>query len=243
MTLLETKNLKKYFGGVKAVDDVSISVDAGEIVGIVGPNGAGKTTLINLISGYLPVTDGKIIFDSTDITNANIFDRVNMGIVRSWQIPQLFESMTVYESIILSIFVRKRKLYSMFKTDRFDDYLEEVAELSSLMNLDIRKRVGELSEGERKLLDVASAFALNTRLLLLDEPTSGVSSEEKFQVMELMIKTAKDRGTTLIVIEHDMDIVKEFFPRIIVMNEGKILSDGSPSDILKEEKVRHLLGE
>ncbi|MEM1770316.1 MAG: ATP-binding cassette domain-containing protein, partial [Nitrososphaerota archaeon] len=204
--LLVVENLKKYFGGIKAVDNVSFTVKKKELVSIIGPNGAGKTTLVNLISGYLYPTDGKIIYNGIDIKNKTIFSRIRMGIIRSWQIPQLFESFTVREAIASSIFSRERKLYNIWRSaEYFKDYFQEADEIASLFNLNKDKSVKELSEGERKLLDIALSFSLRPQLLILDEPTSGVSAEEKFAIMNTIIETMLKEGVTLIAVEHDLE--------------------------------------
>jgi branched-chain amino acid transport system ATP-binding protein len=237
-------NLKKYFGGVKAVDGISFEVSKGEKIGIAGPNGAGKTTLINLISGYLFPSEGKIIYENKNIENMPIIKRVEMGIVRSWQLPQLPESFTVREAIITSILARKRKLYSIWKnvTD-FNDIIQEAIELSSLFNLKETKLVKELSEGERKLLDVVLSFALQPKILLLDEPTSGVSSEEKFDIMDNILRVSSEKKIATIVIEHDLQVLQKYFPRLIFMSEGRIVVDGPADIIFKNERVKEMLGE
>jgi len=241
--LLEVRNLKKYFAGVKAVDDVSFGVSKGEKIGIAGPNGAGKTTLINLISGYLLPTSGKIIYENRDIENVPLIKRVNMGIVRSWQLPQLFENFTVKEAIITSILVRKRKLYNIWKkVEGLNDIAQEALEISSLFNLEETKLVRELSEGERKSLDVALSFALQPKLLLLDEPTSGVSSEEKFDIMDNVLRIVSEKNITTLVIEHDLQILQKYFPRLMFMSEGKIIVDGPAATVFKDERVREMLG-
>jgi branched-chain amino acid transport system ATP-binding protein len=240
--LLEVKNLKKYFGGVKAVDDISFKVSRGEKIGIAGPNGAGKTTLINLISGYLLPTDGKIVYENKNIVNIPLIERVSMGIVRSWQLPQLFESFTVEEAIITSILVRKGKLYNIWKNvEALSDIIQEAIELSSLFSLGETKLVKELSEGERKLLDVALSFALQPKVLLLDEPTSGVSSEEKFDIMDNVLRIVSEKNITTLVIEHDLQILQKYFPRLMFMSEGKIIADGPAETVFKDERVREML--
>jgi branched-chain amino acid transport system ATP-binding protein len=240
--LLEVKNLKKYFGGVKAVDDISFKVSRGEKIGIAGPNGAGKTTLINLISGYLLPTDGKIVYENKNIVNIPLIERVSMGIVRSWQLPQLFESFTIKEAIITSILVRKGKLYNIWKNvEALSDIIQEAIELSSLFSLGETKLVKELSEGERKLLDVALSFALQPKVLLLDEPTSGVSSEEKFDIMDNVLRIVSEKNITTLVIEHDLQILQKYFPRLMFMSEGKIIADGPAETVFKDERVREML--
>jgi branched-chain amino acid transport system ATP-binding protein len=243
--MLKVKELKKYFGEVKAVDGVSFTIEKGEKVAILGPNGAGKTTLINLISGYLYPDIGTLIYHGKNIEYIPMHKRIKMGIVRTWQIPQLFEGLTVRESILVSMLSRNNYSYNIWKNiATLKNELQEADEIVSLFNLKGEKFVKELSEGERKLLDVALAFSLQPKLLLLDEPTSGVSTEEKFHVMETIVKLASKKDITLLVIEHDMDIVNKFLPRAIIMHEGKILADGLTQNIFKEiEILKYLVGE
>jgi len=243
--LVEVKDLVKYYGDRLAVDNISFEVGRGEILGFLGPNGAGKSTLINLISGYILPTDGKIIYQGKSVEKTSMIKRVQMGIVRSWQIPQLFESLTVKEALITSILSRTKKIYNMWKdTSKYiqKQVIQEVSELCSSFNLRETKPVKELSEGERKLLDVALSFSLQPKLLLLDEPTSGVSSYEKFYIIDMILRVALEKKTTVIVVEHDIEVVQKYFPRIIFKNEGKILYDGSFDTLMGEESLKYLLG-
>jgi len=201
---VRTENLVKVYRGREAVEalrGINLSVKKGELFTLLGPNGAGKTTFLRIICGYLYPTDGKIIYNGIDIKNKTIFSRIRMGIIRSWQIPQLFESFTVREAIASSIFSRERKLYNIWRSaEYFKDYFQEADEIASLFNLNKDKSVKELSEGERKLLDIALSFSLRPQLLILDEPTSGVSAEEKFAIMNTIIETMLKEGVTLIAV-------------------------------------------
>ncbi|MGC8949126.1 MAG: ABC transporter ATP-binding protein [Thermoprotei archaeon] len=242
--MLQVKDLKKFFGGVKAVNGVSFGVRKEEQIAIVGPNGAGKTTLLNLISGFLKPTEGVIIYNGIDIVRKSVFERIKLGIVRSWQIPQLFESLSVREAIFASLLSKRGDIYKIWKyTTSYKDELKKADEIASLFNLKEDKKIKELSEGERKLLDVALAFALKPNLLLLDEPTSGVSSEDKFKVISSIIEACSKEKITLLVVEHDMEIIKKYFGRVIFMHEGRILKDSTPNDVFNDEIIKNLLGE
>lgn len=223
MKILILDNLFKSFGGIKAVDGVSLAMDAGVIYSIVGPNGAGKTTLANLISGFLAPDKGKIIFEGKDITKTPMHKRVRMGIVRSFQLPQLFARHTVLENILISLSARDS---INFKKPKIDIALE-ILELFSL-NKYKNYRIEELSEGHKKILDVALAYALAPKILLLDEPTSGVSRDDKFIVMENILNAIK--GITLVFIEHDMEVVKKYSEIIIYMGEGRVLKITTPAE-------------
>ena len=242
--LLRVTDLYKYFGGVRAVDGVSFELAEGERLFIVGPNGAGKTTLVNLISGYLKPDRGSIIFRGEDVTKLSFIERVRRGIARSFQLVTVFENLTVSENIALAILSRRKLNWIAYKTvESFKDVLVEVDELLKLFDL---ARVAdryptEISQGDRKILDVAVTFALRPSLIILDEPTSGVSTREKHIVMDRLIKALNATNVTSIIVEHDMDIVFKYANRVIVMNEGRILADGSPEEVKTRDDVKRVL--
>jgi len=242
--LLRVTDLYKYFGGVRAVDGVSFELAEGERLFIVGPNGAGKTTLVNLISGYLKPDRGSIVFKGEDVTKLSFIERVRRGIARSFQLVTVFENLTVSENIALAILSRRKLNWIAYKTvESFKDVLVEVDELLKLFDL---ARVAdryptEISQGDRKILDVAVTFALRPSLIILDEPTSGVSTREKHIVMDRLIKALNATNVTSIIVEHDMDIVFKYANRVIVMNEGRILADGSPEEVKTRDDVKRVL--
>ncbi len=240
MTLLRTVNLKKYFGDTHAVDGVDFTVAEGEFLSLVGSNGAGKTTLVNLISAYLHPDDGQILLDEQDITFSSVNDRVKAGIARSFQLVNLFDDLSAFDNVALAIFSRERKTRKLMAlADHDDDVRRETDDVLQQFGLDGKRDVtaGGLAQGERKLLDVAVAYALRPRLLFLDEPTSGVSTRDKLQIMDTISSVVRAGKVTAVIIEHDMDIVFKYSDRIVVMHEGTILADGPPEEIRENEEV------
>ncbi len=243
MEVLRVIDVKKYFGGVRALDGVSFTIDRGEIVAIVGPNGAGKTTLINTISGYIIPDQGQIIFMGHDVTRLSPIERIRMGIARSFQFANVFDNMSVYENILSAVISRKGYTRNLLNVvDTFEDAIAEAEEIIKLFGLEDVAHFypTEISYGDRKLVDVAIAFALNPKLLLMDEPTSGVATKEKDAIMQKITKAIRGRGVTSIIVEHDMDIVFRYTDRIIVMHQGKVLAEGKPDEILQNDEVKRV---
>jgi branched-chain amino acid transport system ATP-binding protein len=240
MSLLEVRNVSKSFGSNTAVDDVSLTIRRGEFLGLIGSNGAGKTTLVNLISGFFPADRGALVFDGHDITRQSINERIHVGIARSFQLVNLFDQLTVLDNIALTIFSRQGKtrwLWSLADRDR--TVRDEAVAVLRQFGLEANAPVlaGAISQGERKLLDVAVAYALRPKLLFLDEPTSGVSTREKAPIMDIITAVVRAEGITAVVIEHDMDIVFRYSDRIVAMHQGAILAAGTPDEIRRNEQV------
>jgi branched-chain amino acid transport system ATP-binding protein len=244
MILLKTVNLRKQFGETRACDGVNFVVNRGEFLSLVGSNGAGKTTLVNLISAHLQPDSGQILLDDRDITFTTVTDRIKAGIVRSFQIVNLFDGLSVFDNVALSIFSRDGKAVQMAALADHDyEVRREVIEVLGefgLMNK-IEVSAGDLAQGERKLLDVAVAYALRPRLLFLDEPTSGVSTHEKAQIMDTVSSVVRRGMVTAVVIEHDMDVVFHYSDRIVMMHEGSFLADGTPDEIRANKDVASIL--
>jgi len=244
--LLKTTQLTKSFGDTHAVDHVDFTVAAGEVLALIGSNGAGKTTLINLISGLIAPDSGRVDFQGTDITRASIHHKIGLGIARSFQLVNLFDHLSVQDNVALAIFSREgrtRRLLSLADADT--GVRDEGAAVLKQFGLDGRadSPAGGLSQGERKLLDVAVAYALRPKLLFLDEPTSGVSTREKAPIMEIISTVVRSGGITAVIVEHDMDVVFTYCPRIVAMHQGAILADGSPDQIRNNAQVTaNLLG-
>ncbi len=239
--MLRTEKLKKYFGFVKAVDNVDLEIKQGEIVSIIGTNGAGKTTLVNLISGYLRPDSGRILFYEKDITHASPYIRIKMGVGRSFQLIQLFGGITVLDNVRTALFSK----YGMIRrwlmpVDHYSSITEEAIEILKKFNIVDKKDLTPrgLSEGDLKILDIAIAFALKSKLLLLDEPTSGVATSDKFKVMDSIVSAIKKEGISTLIIEHDMDIVSGYSDRVIVMHEGKIMAEGKPEEVMENKEVK-----
>jgi branched-chain amino acid transport system ATP-binding protein len=244
MTLLTTKQLRKAFGETHAVDGVDFSVEQGEVLALVGSNGAGKTSLVNLISGLLQADSGTIIFRNTDITAMSVYERIKAGIARSFQLVNLFDHLTAFENVRLSILSRQGKTRTLFRlADRDREVWQETLEVLERFGLADKSNIlaGGLAQGERKLLDVAIAYALRPTFLLLDEPTSGVSTREKSTIMDTIAAVVESGGITAVIIEHDMDVVFTYAGRIVVMHQGRILADGRPDNIRKNEEVATML--
>jgi branched-chain amino acid transport system ATP-binding protein len=244
MTLLQAVNLKKYFGETRAVDDVTLSIEEGEFISLVGPNGAGKTSLCNVISAHLRQDSGQIIFRGADVTHASVTERVRAGIARSFQLVNLFDDMTAFDNVALAIFSRQRKTRNLAALAHLDHAVNEEADavlgqfgLASKRNVLARG----IAQGERKLLDVALAYALKPKLLFLDEPTSGVSTRDKGQIMDTIASVVRGEGITAVVVEHDMDVVFKYSDRIVVMQQGAILAQGTPDAIRTNEQVAMVL--
>ncbi len=240
MSLLSTKNLKRYFGDTHAVDDVDFTVSEGELLALIGSNGAGKTTLVNLISGLLRPDSGSIVFQGINVTHQSIHERIAEGIARSFQLVNLFDQLTTLDNVALSIFSREgktRRLFALADHDR--TVRQEAVDLLQQFGLESKAGMlaGGLSQGERKLLDVAVAYALRPKLLFLDEPTSGVSTREKAPIMDIITAIVRSGKITAVIIEHDMDVVFKYSDRIVAMHEGTILADGTPDEIRRNEKV------
>jgi branched-chain amino acid transport system ATP-binding protein len=242
--LLKTVNLRKQFGETKACDSLNFVVHQGEFLSLVGSNGAGKTTLVNLISAHLQPDSGQILLDDRDITFTTVTERIRAGIARSFQIVSLFDGLSVFDNVALSVFSRDGKAVKMARlADHDEDVRREALEVLGQFGLAGKASVaaGGLAQGERKLLDVAVAYALRPRLLFLDEPTSGVSTHEKAQIMDTVSAVVRGGGVTAVVIEHDMDVVFRYSDRIVMMHEGAFLADGTPDEIRANKDVASIL--
>ena len=241
MNYLMTEKLTKYFGDTHAVDKVDFAIGEGEVVALIGSNGAGKTSLVNLISGLLQPDSGRIVFRGEEITRQPVQDRIKAGIARSFQIVNLFDELTVVDNVALSIFAREGKTRWFFTlADHYASIWEEAHDILRQFGLDLKAKqlAGGISQGERKLLDVAVAYALKPQLLFLDEPTSGVSTREKAPIMDVISSIVRSQRITAVVIEHDMDIIFKYSDRIVVMHQGLILASGSPEEIRSNESVK-----
>jgi branched-chain amino acid transport system ATP-binding protein len=242
--LLKTVNLRKQFGETRACDGVNFIVHQGEFLSLVGSNGAGKTSLVNLISAHLQPDSGQILFEGRDITFATVSERIKAGIARSFQIVNLFDGLTVFDNVALSIFSRQGKITRIASlADRDGEVRAETFEVLGQFGLRGKRGImaGGLAQGERKLLDVAVAYALRPKLLFLDEPTSGVSTHEKAQIMDTVSSVVRAGKVTAVIIEHDMDVVFRYSDRIVMMHEGAFLADGTPEEIKANKDVANIL--
>ena len=232
MILIEARNVTKMFGEFRAIDGISLSVSDGEFVSIVGPNGAGKTTFVNLLTGLLRPTAGTVLFKGENIGGIGPVALAERGMARAFQLVQIFPQMTVAETLATAIVSRRKLSWRMFASvDRDAEVQDGVARVAKAFGLEHRLRTQArlLAQGEKKLLDVASAFALEPEVILLDEPTSGVSTAEKHGLMTTLVAAAKSAGIkAIILIEHDMDLVAAYSDRIVALSEGRVLADLPP---------------
>ena len=246
MSLLVTKDLVKWFGDTHAVDHVDFTVQESEVLALIGSNGAGKTTLVNLISGLLRPDGGQILFRDADVTHQSVHGRIKAGIARSFQLVNLFDQLTALDNVALTIFSREGKIANLVTLAATDSAVwDEAAEILRLFGLEAKGRMlaGGVSQGERKLLDVAVAYALRPKLLFLDEPTSGVSTREKAPIMDTITSVVRRTRISAAIVEHDMDVVFSYSDRIVAMHQGAILADGPPDEIRRNPAVQvNLLG-
>ena len=236
--LIETDGVAKAYGDFVALDDVSLSIREGERVSIVGPNGAGKTTLVNVLTGLLKPTRGRVRFKGDDIAGIGPVRLAELGMARAFQLVHIFPALTVAETIAIAVVSQTRKALRMFAAVRRDAaVMARVREVASIFGLEAKLDVESrlLSQGEKKLLDIASAFALAPEVILLDEPTSGVSSADKHGIMKTLLEAADRAGVkAIILVEHDMDLVAEYSSRIVALQAGKVLADRSPADFFND---------
>ena len=244
-TVLKASDLNKSFSGIVAAKDINVSINQGEIVGIIGANGAGKTVFVNMITGYLKPTSGSVEFLGKDITGIEPRDATHLGLCRSFQISQVFMTMSVKQNLMIAMSLSKKSGKSLL--DPIDD--EKISkECDSILELyKIKDQsdniVSTLSQGIRKLLDIAMAVVGNPKVILLDEPTSGVSVEEKFGIMDIVIAALKKSETSVLFVEHDMEIVERYVDRVIAFYQGEIICDAPPKEALSDKKViEYVLG-
>lgn len=241
--ILETRDLKRTFGAVVAAHDINIQIRAGEIMGVIGSNGAGKTTFVNMVTGYLPPSDGDIFYRGDSIVGLPTRDITRKGICRSFQIPQLFPELSVIDNVLIALTIADNPRPALFRP-AIDRSLEERA-LELLAKFGIaqhaQREIGTLAQGVRKLVDIAMATVSEPDLLFLDEPTSGVSADEKMDLMHTLISAFKSSSTAVLFIEHDMEIVETFSPRVVAFYEGTILADGPTAEVLQNDKVREFV--
>jgi branched-chain amino acid transport system ATP-binding protein len=236
--LIETRHVSKAFGGFQALEDVSLAVHAGELVSVVGPNGAGKTTLVNLLTGLLAPSSGEVLFMGRNVAALGPVELADRGLARAFQLIQIFPRLTVAETIGAAVVSRQRKRWRLFASFAADRAIAaRVREVADIFGLGHRLAAvaATLSQGEKKLLDVASAFALEPQVILLDEPTSGVSTADKHGIMRTLIAAAERASVKgIVLVEHDMDLVAAYSDRIIALSEGQVLADLPPDQFFAD---------
>lgn len=255
MSLLKAENLCKSFGGLKAINGVNFEVKKSEILALIGPNGAGKTTLLNLITNFIALDKGDVVFCQENIRGLPRHDIVKLGIARTFQTLTVFENLTVVENIIIGHSSRVRislidilKIFSYQKKKRENEKnaLSKLNDVMSFVNLDRKYEnwpVNELSVIDKKRVAIACALASEPKLLLLDEPLAGLNQTEAQEVLDLMRQT-KDSGTSILLIDHNLEAVMSVSDRVIVLNFGELVCEGTPSEIICNKKVSEVyLGE
>jgi len=239
--LLEATEVRKFYGPTCALDGVSLRVDAGEFVSIIGPNGAGKTTLVNVLTGLTPPSSGRVRFKGVDVAGAGPVRLARLGMARSFQLVTIFPALSVADTLTVATLSRlRRSAWPFTVLGRDAEVRAAVEEVATLFGLadKLGRAARTLPQGDKKLLDVASAFALRPEVILMDEPTSGVSTADKTAIMETLVQAARRMGIRAIVqVEHDMDIVFGYSDRIIALHQGRVLADATPDAIRAQESV------
>ena len=241
MSLLEVENVTRHFGSLVAVGGVSMNVAAGELRAVIGPNGAGKTTFFNLVSGFLPPSSGRIVFDGEDVTRLTQERRVWRGMARTFQITEIFPELTARENIRISVEIASGYKWRPWISKGADIRVRKrVAELLAMGAIGNKadRLVGELSHGDQRTVEIMMALALNPKLLLLDEPTAGMGEQETYEITQLIQKLHREQMLTIVLIEHDMRVVFHLADRILVLAEGRPLAEGSPDEIAANEAVQ-----
>jgi len=241
MSVLEVRNLTRRFGSLVAVRDISMTVEKGELRAVIGPNGAGKTTFFNLVSGFVAPSAGTILFDGRDITGVPAQRRVGLGMARTFQITEIFPELTVFENIRIATEVaagyRLRPWLGRAEAADLRRRVEETLALAALSGKADRL-VGELAHGDQRAAEIAMALALKPHLLLLDEPTAGMGDQETYEMTQLIRRLHKESNLTIVLIEHDMRVVFHLADRIVVLDQGSFLAEGTPQEIAANEAVQ-----
>jgi len=241
MSHLQVTQLSKHFGGVKAVDNVTLDVRPGERYALIGPNGAGKSTLFNLITGELPVTNGTILFDGQDITHTSVHSCANLGIGRTFQRNNLFLGMTAHENVRIAVQHQHRITRQIFRDITTYDEINQEADLFlNLVGLGSFRdqKVGELAYGQQRALEIALALATNPKILLLDEPTAGMSPAETADMVALIQSLPSE--LTIMIVEHDMEVIFTLADRVTVLQYGEVIATGKPREIRENQKVQDI---
>ncbi|MBW1730511.1 MAG: ABC transporter ATP-binding protein [Deltaproteobacteria bacterium] len=237
--MLQVENVTKSFDGFLAVDGASLRVQQGEIVAVIGPNGAGKTTLFNLITGQLVPNKGRILFDNEDITKLPPYMICKRGIARSFQIANIFPRLSVFRNVQVSVLSQQGKSGTLFRSAQ-KMAVEEANRILKYVGLNdkAQRLAGSLSHGDQRILEIAIALGNEPQLLILDEPTAGMSPDETKRTMDLIKELAETRGLTILFCEHDMDIVFNVAKSIMVMHHGRTLIQGSPEEVRENKEVQ-----
>ncbi|HEX7156109.1 MAG TPA: ABC transporter ATP-binding protein [Burkholderiaceae bacterium] len=241
MSLLQVENVSKHFGSLVAVDHVSMTVHPGELRAVIGANGAGKTTFFNLISGFFAPTDGRIMFDGSDVTSLPVHERVARGMARTFQITEIFPELTARENLLIPVEVaagmRLRPWRSRAEAAAIRQQVDRLLEMGGLA-WKSERLVGELSHGDQRATEIMMALALKPRLLLLDEPTAGMGDQETYDITQLIRRLHREERLSIVLIEHDMRVIFHLADRIMVLAEGAVLAEGTPAQIAADDRVQ-----
>jgi branched-chain amino acid transport system ATP-binding protein len=241
VSLLQVNNVSKHFGSLIAVNDISMTVEPGELRAIIGPNGAGKTTFFNLITGFFTPTSGRIFFEGQDVTDLLPARRVWKGMARTFQVTEVFPELAVRENLRIAVEVasglRLRPWLSEADNGNIRSRVGELIDMAGLGGKADRQ-VGELAHGDQRACEIMMALALKPRLLLLDEPTAGMGDQETYEITQLIRRLHKGARLTIVLIEHDMRVVFHLADRIMVLDQGKFLADGTPPEIAANKAVQ-----
>jgi branched-chain amino acid transport system ATP-binding protein len=239
--MLDVRKLRKSFAGFVAVGGVSLTVDTGQIAAVIGPNGAGKSTLFNLITGHIRPDSGQVLLDGYDITSAAPHRICRMGIGRSFQRTNIFPRLSVFENVQAALLAHRGRGRN-FWSDSETFYREETADLLASIGLAGRERTvaGTLSYGNQKQLELGIALASDPAVLLLDEPTAGMSASETRETIELLSRITAARGLTLVFTEHDMEVVFGIAEKVAVLHQGRLLAEGTPAEVRSDPEVRRV---
>jgi ABC-type branched-subunit amino acid transport system ATPase component len=234
--MLETRGLTKAFGGVRAVDGLSVAIEPGTITALIGPNGSGKSTLVNLLSGMLPIDEGAVVVAGREIRRIRAHEVPAHGITRTFQEVRLFEQMTVLDNLLV-VLTKRGVLASLFERSS-EERLERARTLLGRVGLQEKEAqlAATLSYGQRKLLEIARALAMDARVYLFDEPFAGLFPE-MVQTIVAIVRSLKEEGRTVVLIEHDMGVIRQLADAIVVMDEGRLLAQGDPEEVLERREV------
>ena len=241
MTLLQVSGASKRFGSLVAIEDVSLTIEPGELRAIIGPNGAGKTTFFNLVSGLFAPTSGSIQFEGQDVTGLQPYERVKRGMARTFQITEIFPELSVADNIRVAVEIAAGHRLTPWLSRTVRASVEaRISQLLAMSGLTAKKdiRASALSHGDQRATEIVMSLALRPLLLMLDEPTAGMGDQETYDIARLVRRLHRQEGLTIMLIEHDMRVVFNLADRIMVLAEGRILAEGTPQEIADSEKVQ-----
>lgn len=244
--IVRTERICKYFGGLRAVNDVDFQLKAGSLTSIIGPNGAGKTTLFNLIAGVYRPTSGKVFYKDSEITNLPLYKVSQLGITKTYQISHIFPGLTVFENIRVAAQSRETSFDFWSRAHSYNSVNDKAGQVLENVRLKDKRNAlaSTLSHGDRRYLEIGIALATNPSVLLLDEPTAGMSSAETIQCSDLIMGLNQALNLTIVLVEHDMSLVMNISDEILVLNEGKVLAVGTPQEVSDNDEVQRVyLGE